>query len=183
METTEFNIWVIIAPIITSAISVIGACLVAWLTARANTKNAIEDRKTTEAREQKRLETKREEHRANDLDKIIYPAIYSLEIQKIIADSKARHCRWFQYLLTEGIDETEQELIIILNSLKAQVNPSIVIELIQQTLLEKYDLVPFFKRYNKGTFRAVDIDVKKLNEDIVFINAILGKHYELFEEA
>ena len=182
METTEFNIWVIIAPIITSAISVIGACLVAWLTARANTKNSIEDRKATEAREQKRIESEREEHQANDLDKIIYPAIYSLEIQKIITDSRAYHCNWFQYLLTDGIDETEQELTFILNSLKAQVKSSIVIELIQQTLLEKYDLVPFFKRYNKGTLRAVDIDVKKLNEDIEFVNTILGKHYELFKE-
>lgn len=55
-----------------------------------------------------------------------------------------------------------------------------VIDLIKDDLETQHGLTEFFQRYNKGTREEVSIDVEKLNKDIDFINKRLNLYIEKF---
>lgn len=55
-----------------------------------------------------------------------------------------------------------------------------VIDLIKDDLETQHELTEFFQRYNKGTREEVSIDVEKLNNDIDFINKKLNLYIEKF---
>ena len=170
------EIWTIITPIITAAIASISAFAVSWISNHYNYKNT-----KLNIDEKNKLEHQKKE--AEDLNDIIYPAIYSLDIEMFSKYPNQYNVYWLiNYLTLDDCYSFESDFKTILLNNKLNINSKDASNVIYQTLIEKYDLVAFLKRYNIGKNNIVTLDLAKLNNDIKFVNEHLGKHYELFKE-
>jgi hypothetical protein len=165
----------IICALITTC-GVVGAAIFAYLSA----KKTIQANKDAEdKRRQEELNIKK----AEDLNRIIFPALQSLEITTICKDTKySYHQNWLDALILDRAPDVIQRMLRqapknIINDF----DTSIIITALNNILLQKNDLYEFMLRYNDGTIQSVDINLVKLNKDLTFINETLGKNYKLFD--
>ena len=165
----------IICALITTC-GVVGAAIFAYL----STMKTIQANKAAEdKRRQEELNIKK----AEDLNRIIFPALQSLEITTICKDTKSRyHQNWLNALIQDSAPDTIQCLLKYApKNIINDFDTSTIIKALNNILLQENDLYEFMLRYNDGTIQSVDINLVKLNKDLTFINETLGKNYKLFD--
>ena len=180
--------------LLVAGLTLIGSLLGSWLATRASLKitqktlaAAKDERKEAREQEINRIQEERNYNlfkaQAEDLDNILAPALTSHEIIEFINRPGEMNQYWFSYCLADQSGEIQSILgeLLVAARVNVKITSKQVLDLLRETLERTYDLYPFMLRYNIGTVNRVEIDVDKLNEDIEFVNKILGKHYKTYK--
>lgn len=163
--------WIVNNSILKELLETACTILITWFTTRNHYTN---NKKEQESNAAKNIA----EEKARDLESIISPAIYALEISRCIEHPNYYHVLWYERLLKDDNDLN----VLIRKVLSNNIDPcgkdlNIILDFIKEGLERKYDVVKFMDRYNIGTKNKVCIDIIQLNKDIEFINATLGRNY------
>ena len=161
------------------AAGLIISAFVAYITTNAASRQL--DKKLKYEREEKKEERKlaAEIESAKDLDKILYPALNTYFVDEFLKRPKYLSHDFWYYLENEDDEDLKFLLHQILGKNPQQENIKNFANFVHETYAERLNLSAFLHRYNKGSYRAVDLDIDMLNQDIEFVNKHLGKHYKI----